>query len=118
MYSLVTQFLSSAKTDLLMLKIISQFELGMAMIINFTLFWLCKIIFNHQCMMILNDFETLFYQELKQDFSCCLMNVRILAKFLGFLLFQPYYGVETISQVITTETLKIRNRVSQPITVK
>ena len=62
--------------------------------------------------MILNDFETLFYQELKQDFFCCLMNVRILAKFLGFLLFQPYYGVETTSQVITTETLKIRNRVS------
>ena len=52
------------------------------------------------------------YQELKHDFSCCLMNVRILAKFLGFLLFQPYYGTETTSQVITTETLKIRNRVS------
>ena len=44
------------------------------------------------------------------------MNVRILAKFLGFLLFQPYYGAETTSQAITTETFKIRNRVSQPIT--
>ena len=56
-------------------------------------------------------FDTL-YQELKQDFSCYLMNVRILAKFLGFLLFQPYYGAETTSQVISTETLQIRNRVS------
>ena len=39
------------------------------------------------------------------------MKVRILAKFLGFLLFQPYYGIETTSQVVVTETLKIRNRV-------
>jgi len=52
-------------------------------------------------------------QETKQEFSSCLMKVRILAKFLGFLLFQPYYGIETTSQVVVTETLKIRNRSSQ-----
>ncbi|KAJ7352921.1 negative regulation of DNA replication [Desmophyllum pertusum] len=50
-------------------------------------------------------------QELKQDFSCCLKNIRILAKFLGFLLFQPYYGAETTSQVIVADALKIRNRI-------
>ena len=44
------------------------------------------------------------------------MKVRILAKFLGFLLFQPYYGIETTSQVVVTETLKIRNRVSVSFT--
>lgn len=54
----------------------------------------------------------LSFQELKQDFSCCLKNIRILAKFLGFLLFQPYYGAETTSQVIVADALKIRNRVS------
>ena len=58
------------------------------------------------------------YQELKHDFSCYLMNVRILAKFLGFLLFQPYHGAETTSQVIRMETLEIRNRVSHLIAVK
>ena len=52
------------------------------------------------------------YQELKLEFSNCLTKIRILAKFLGFLLFQPYYGVETISQTVVKETLKIRNRVS------
>ncbi|XP_073249807.1 codanin-1-like [Porites lutea] len=50
-------------------------------------------------------------QELKQEFTCCLMKIRILAKFLGFLLFQPYYGTETTSQVVVAETLKIRNKI-------
>ncbi|XP_015780286.1 PREDICTED: codanin-1-like [Acropora digitifera] len=49
-------------------------------------------------------------QELKLEFSNCLTKIRILAKFLGFLLFQPYYGVETTSQTVVKETLKIRNR--------
>ena len=39
------------------------------------------------------------------------MKIRMLAKFLGFLLFQPYYGTETTSQVVVAEALKIRNRV-------
>ena len=82
-----------------------QFELGMDKISFAKLF---------PFFMILNS----LYQELKHDFSCYLMNVRILAKFLGFLLFQPYHGAETTSQVIRTETLEIRNRVSHPITVK
>lgn len=61
---------------------------------------------------ILTYFWNLPLQELKQEFSSCLMKIRILAKFLGFLLFKPYYGTETTSQVVVSETLKLRNRVS------
>ncbi|XP_066026194.1 codanin-1-like [Pocillopora verrucosa] len=50
-------------------------------------------------------------QEVQQDFSSCLLKIRILAKFLGFLIFQPYHGTETSSQTIVTETLKLRNRI-------
>ncbi|XP_068691714.1 codanin-1-like [Montipora foliosa] len=50
-------------------------------------------------------------QELKQEFFTCTTEIRILAKFLGFLLFQPYYGAEITSQTSMAETLKLRNKI-------
>ncbi|EDO46776.1 predicted protein, partial [Nematostella vectensis] len=61
---------------------------------------------------------SLQHKDIRQGFGTCLENLRILAKFLGFLVFEPYHGAASStheSQIAMA--VKMRDKVPQPFDV-
>lgn len=50
-------------------------------------------------------------QEIQQSFNICLSSLRILAKFLGYLVFDPYQGGTSQSKQATEPVIRMRNKV-------
>lgn len=51
------------------------------------------------------------YQDEKKRFAAVLMNLRLLAKFFGFLVFLPYHTVEPPTGNLQASAVVLRNHV-------
>ncbi|XP_031563818.1 codanin-1-like isoform X2 [Actinia tenebrosa] len=56
-------------------------------------------------------------KEIQQSFNVCLSNLRILAKFLGYLVFDPYQSGTNQSKQEAEPVIRMRNKVPQPFDV-
>ncbi|CAE1173704.1 CDAN1 [Acanthosepion pharaonis] len=52
--------------------------------------------------------------DIKREFKSCLLTLRLLAKFLGFLTFLPYQSINSLPEEVHPAYLEIRNNSSPP----
>ena len=50
-------------------------------------------------------------QEECEDFSSALLTLRLLARFLGFILHLPYQGASSLPQHLLQDNMDLRNKV-------
>lgn len=53
-----------------------------------------------------------FFKQIKRELKSCLLTLRLLAKFLGFLTFLPYQSINSLPEEVHPAYLEIRNNVS------
>eukprot|EP00058_Branchiostoma_floridae_P011289 XP_002596777.1 hypothetical protein BRAFLDRAFT_73707 [Branchiostoma floridae] len=56
-------------------------------------------------------------QEQRDSYASCLLNLRILGKFLGFIVFLPYRSPQLLPESMMASALSVRNKVCQPIDI-
>ncbi|KAI8486942.1 negative regulation of DNA replication [Branchiostoma belcheri] len=56
-------------------------------------------------------------QEQRDSYASCLLNLRILGKFLGFIVFLPYQSPQLLPESMMASALSVRNKVCQPIDI-
>ncbi|XP_011663041.2 codanin-1 isoform X2 [Strongylocentrotus purpuratus] len=63
------------------------------------------------------DMTSVVDAEVRESFSSCLLALRVLSKFLGFLVFLPYQGDNNLPDIMKDNVIMMRSRASLPVDI-